>query len=444
MVIRLKNNSHKAFLLLITLLISLVFVRYTFSIDIPKLFLTLVILLVALLGNRDEILAIALCCIPLHEAVDFYISIAICTVIWTVKSFRNVKIRFPFILCLAIISWELMHFFIKGFDLRIMITSLIPFLFVAMILSSDVSDIDYVFITRTVAVGSIVVGFMLLLHCFVRANYDFALAIFNLQRLGHLSEEEILIGGAINPNALGIINVLSATALFQLRNLNRVKLLDYICIITLITLGVLTSSRTFFVCLLIMAILLLIGQKGNIKNKAKLFIILAVFAIVSLILMNIFFPTVLEYYISRFKVDDITTGRDTLMQVYHNFIISNAWVMFFGVGLAGYGDKLTHIYRVINNVPHNSIQEIIVAWGLPGLLLIATLIFVIINESKRFNNRHLLLNYIPLIIIIAKSMAGQLVTSGYTLIALVFAYLSLCQNFTLHTPNSPNKDNKTL
>jgi len=112
MVIRLKNNSHKAFLLLITLLISLVFVRYTFSIDIPKLFLTLVILLVALLGNRDEILAIALCCIPLHEAVDFYISIAICTVIWTVKSFRNVKIRFPFILCLAIISWELMHFFI--------------------------------------------------------------------------------------------------------------------------------------------------------------------------------------------------------------------------------------------------------------------------------------------------------------------------------------------
>jgi hypothetical protein len=37
-----------------------------------------------------------------------------------------------------------------------------------------------------------------------------------------------------------------------------------------------------------------------------------------------------------------------------------------------------------------------------------------------------IINYIPLIVIITKSMAGQLLTSGYSIVALAFAYLSLC------------------
>ena len=42
--------------------------------------------------------------------------------------------------------------------------------------------------------------------------------------------------------------------------------------------------------------------------------------------------------------------------------------------------------------------------------------------------RRKLINYIPLIIILFKSMAGQLLTSNYSMLALAFGYLNLVQD----------------
>jgi hypothetical protein len=50
--------------------------------------------------------------------------------------------------------------------------------------------------------------------------------------------------------------------------------------------------------------------------------------------------------------------------------------------------------------------------------------------AARWNAKISLINWIPLIIILFKSLAGQLLTSGYSMLALALAYLSLCQDFT--------------
>lgn len=438
MVIRIKKSSHLLFGFLVILLVTLLFVRYAFSVDIPKNLITCIILAIAALGSRDEILAISLCCIPMHEAVDFYIALAICAVALAIKTFRSIRIGVPVILCLAIILWELSHSFLPGFDLKLMFTSLVPFIFLAVILSADVSDVDYVFIVRSVATVAIAVNFMLLLNCIANANFDLELAFLNIQRLGVFSEDEISIGGEINPNTLGIINVLCITSLLQLNTIKQNKKIDYILIILLITFGALTSSRTFLVCLLTMIFCFAVGQKENIYKKIRLWALLALVAIVSLILLNIFFPALLEYYVGRFQVEDITTGRDGLMVDYHQFIVENTSVSLFGVGLNNLMEKVVNIYRVAWNGPHNSIQEIIVAWGVPGLMMIVMLIFVIVLKSKKYIQRKSILNYIPLIIILVKSMAGQIITSGYTLLALTFAYLSLCQDFSQNKKEDNN------
>ena len=154
--------------------------------------------------------------------------------------------------------------------------------------------------------------------------------------------------------------------------------------------------------------------------------------IVSLLLLlvtNWLFPEVISEFVDRFQVDDITTGRGDLMSDYHDYIIDHPKVMFFGIGLSDLGEKLVEIYRVSWNVPHNSIQEMIIAWGIPGLLLMALLIFVLIYESKQYSRNKTILHYAPLVILLVKSMAGQILTSGYTLLALAFAFLSLCQEF---------------
>jgi hypothetical protein len=175
--------------------------------------------------------------------------------------------------------------------------------------------------------------------------------------------------------------------------------------------------------------LLLIGQKGSTKQKIYFFVGMTGAVLIALFLMNWLFPSVLEYYIGRFQDEDITTGRDYLMIKYHSYIDSHLEVLMFGIGVTDLSYKAVNIYQITSNAPHNSIQEIVLSWGLPGLLMIVFFILIMYMESKRYGKKKILLNFIPLIIILTKSMAGQLLTSGYTMLSLVLAYLSLCQHF---------------
>lgn len=431
MTIRIKKNSYTAFGLLVALLLVLVFVRYAFSVEIPKAVLTAVLIAIAIVGNKNELMAVCLCCIPLHEAVDFYTSLALCAVIWMVKYHKSIRVGAPAVLCMSIVAWEMMHFFLAGLDIRLMITSLIPFVFLAVILSADISDVDYVFVVRALSLVSLTMGFMLILNLIVNAKFNLVLAFANMQRLGHLSEDEILNGGAIHPNSLGIINALCITGLMQLRVLKQSKKMDYVVILLLLILGALTASRTFFVCLLVMGFFLVLGEKGSTRKKLRILGALTAVLAVALLLLYIFFPSALKYYVGRFFVEDITTGRDDLMVAYHRFMMDNPWVLLFGVGLSGFGEKVIDIYRAAGNTPHNNIQEILVAWGIPGLLMMTSLIAALLLRARRFNRDTSLLSLVPLLVILVKSLAGQMISSGYTMLALVFAYLSLCQSFTV-------------
>ena len=142
------------------------------------------------------------------------------------------------------------------------------------------------------------------------------------------------------------------------------------------------------------------------------------------------FPENFEYLLSRFESDETGSGRTWIFEDYNQYMVENLWVMFWGVGLNNFQEKVMTTYNISTAVPHNGIQEIVVAWGIPGLILVTLLIAVMIAQSKKYGTRKTLLNYIPLIILISKSMAGQFITSGYTILALAFAYLSLCQDFT--------------
>jgi hypothetical protein len=57
------------------------------------------------------------------------------------------------------------------------------------------------------------------------------------------------------------------------------------------------------------------------------------------------------YFISRFFVSDITTGRNGLMAQYNEFIIKNPKVMFFGIGLQDYGNRLLNLYNAAVHLP---------------------------------------------------------------------------------------------
>lgn len=443
---RIRINKRICFYVLLALLFVLLMVRYGLQIEIPRIAVTIVILAVAAIGTNNEIFAITMSCIPLHEAVDFFYALVGCALVYLVKNYKRIRVNFSAVLILAMAVWELLHCFGESFSVRSYLGSIIPLLFLLVVMSSRCDEIDYGFVVRTMSVVTIVAAAMLLLNVIASANFNIELAIVGLRRLGHFASDaadDVIHGTAINPNTLGIICVLSLAGLLQLRLTRQNKKIDIVLMILLLTLGALTASRTYLVCLILMVLLFILGQNGTVKKKIGFILSIAIVAVVALLLLKLFFPGTFEYFVGRFNDDDITTGRDELMVAFHEFIMDNPNVLLFGIGLNNFGEKVTNIYSVSNNVPHNSIQEVVIAWGIPGLIMVTMLIIMIVIETKKYGRRKTLISYIPLLIIIVKSMAGQLITSGYTMLALSFAYLSLCQDFRV-PEKSPNQVNNSV
>ena len=426
-----QERSYLRFWVLFAALSAMIFVRYGLQIGIPRVLALVPVVVIALLGDKTELIAICMCLIPFHESLDFYYALVLVIAIYVFKNFRQIRINASFFLMLLMVLWELLHCLAGDFSPVTFVVSLLPIIALVVFLCSDFSDLDYPFVVRAVAAAAMVVCVTMLVQLLWISRFNLAAFFANLRRLGALSEQSAdrlqLSGGLVQTNSLGVICVLITATLLQLRFSGQSKRSDTYVMLTLLIFGTFTASRTFLVCLALMIFLVLMGQKGVVKKLRYLGI--AILALGFLVLLfSIFFTEQLEYYVSRFFEADITTGRDDLMVVYHRFITENMNVLFFGVGLQDYGDKLVNHYRVANNVPHNSIQEIVIAWGIPGLVLISALILLLLYQAYRKMGRRKLINYIPVIIILFKSMAGQLLTSNYSILALAFGYLNLIQD----------------
>ena len=428
------TEKHGRFYILLACLLVLLITRYGFQIDIPRIVLTAIIAIIALLGDRDEILAITMCCIPLHGAVDFHYALMACSLFFVLKYPDGFRINLVVCIVLLSIMWELLHCFTSDFLITNFLVSFSPLIFLMVILCMDVSEVDYGFVVRITAFVVAATCITLLCNLIVLADFNIASAIAGLQRLGVVDESDAMLGSAINPNTLGVICVLAATGLLQLRAAEKNIRSDILLLVVLLVFGAATSSKTFLACLLVMTLMMILGQPGAIKKKIRLILVLASLFCAALFLLKWLFPDLLVYYTKRFQKADITTGRGALFSAYHNYIFNTWKVLLFGIGIHTYGNKLTATYRIARDVPHNAVQEIIIAWGIPGLILLLFVILMFSQRSRKYSKGHTVLNYIPLIIILFKSMAGQLLTSAYSMLALSYAYLSLCQNF------QPNKE----
>jgi len=430
---RLKNNhSYRQFWLLLTLLLLMVFVRYGLQINIPRVMLLIPVAAIALQGSQTEIVALIMCLIPLHESLDFYYALLISAAVYVVKYSKRIRVNLSVVLILIMIAWELLHCFFEEFSPIAFVTSLVPLVVLAIIMCSDLAEVDYDFLIRSMSVTLLAVAGTMFVQIVWLARFNLVAALANLRRLGSMDEKSAnrleVSGGMVQMNSLGILSVLAISGILQLRNAGRRKKIDLFLTAILLIFGALSASRTFLVCLVLMILLMLFSQRnGRKKLRFLAMVILACFLF--LLVFGSLFPEQLEYYGDRFLEADITTGRDDLMVIYHRFITNNPKIMFFGVGVQDYRRRLINEYHVTSTVPHNSIQEIVVAWGLPGFMLCLMLLVMMIRISRSHTRRQILLNYIPLIIILFKSMAGQLLTSGYSMLALSYAYLSLCQNF---------------
>ena len=432
--LNLAQGDRKRFWFLLGLLFLLILTRYALQIDIPRLVFLLVIAVIVLLGDQDEIVAMCMCFIPLHESIDFFYALAIAVGVYVFRYHRRLRLGTNILLVVLVAVWELLHCFRETFSAVEFLTYIIPFLVLVVMMSSKTEELDYPFIVRAFSWAVLGTSLVMLLRVLYFSDFNFSVAVANLQRMGsdlHSNIDDVtILGGVINPNSLGVITVLAATGLMQLRSMKAGRRSDMVLMCAILVLAALGTSRTYLVCLVLMLLLLIFAERGGAKRKFRLIGTLCLAIAVAVIAMAVIFPDTLEFFINRFMVADITTGRNELMVQYQRFIVENPNVLYFGIGLQDYGNRLMSYYRVANNVPHNSLQEIVIAWGIPGLLLFAGLFFIMFRSAYRKNKHLRLINWIPLIILVFKSIAGQLLTSAYTMLALCYAYISLCTDFT--------------
>lgn len=426
------KRSHLRFGLLLGLLLTLILVRYAFQIDIPRIVLLAVIALTALLGDKNEIIALCIAFIPMHESIDFYFALVICMAVYILRYFREFRIGYAVLLVFVVCIWEALHCLQTTFDILKFLACIVPFVVLFVLTASDNENFDYPFIVRVFSISTLGIILILFLRVIYFSDFNIATALLGLERLGldvHTGIEDVTVsGGQINPNSLGVITVLAVTGLMQLRRMGKGTVADVVLMCVMILFATFSASRTYLICLALMFFLLIISEKGGPKKKIKLISFICIAIAVIVIVLLIFFPSTFEYFVNRFMVEDITTGRDDAMVVFNKFIVDNQQVMWFGIGLQEYGESTFEHYGVWNNVPHNFLQEIVIAWGIPGLIIFAVLLFNMCYQSSRRNRTISLINYIPLIIILVKSLAGQMLTSSYTMLALSFAYLSLLTN----------------
>ena len=428
------KKNHKRFFALLGLLLLCCFVRYTFQINIPQVVFLGISFLMAVTGDPDEIIAMCMCCIPLHNFFEFAFAILFGIICYVVKYGNRIRLNRSVIPVILMVLWELLHCF--GIKVNIMQFGghTVAWIMIAVLMCSSKENFDYDFIVRAFALTIVIMCITLIGKVLYVSNFDFAKIFVNMQRLGMETEEakaSLQVEGAqINPNTLGILCVLGIIGLIQLRMAGRGKAMDIFSTVAMLLFGVMTSSRTYLVCLLFMALLLLFSTKGSLIRKFRNLLIILLFAALVLLLAYLIMPNVIEYFYDRFFVSDITTGRMDILGVYNDFIISKPKICFWGIGLQNFDARVLDLCTQAWVVPHNMFQELIIAWGLPGLVLIAALWISMIVRSKKMCRKQGLLNYIPLLIIIFKSQAGQMINSSYTMLTLSLAYLSMCTNLT--------------
>ena len=170
-------------------------------------------------------------------------------------------------------------------------------------------------------------------------------------------------------NGLGMMCLFATSITCFLLSHRRInKAISLILIIEFIVTGIMTQSRAFLLGCVFLFLYLLLFYSHSIGRWLKIATTISVVASFAIILINHFYPNILTHYVERFFVDDITNGRADLLSGYFEIWLNDPISMIVGAGLHSYPEILG--IKVGGISSHNATQEVMLAWGILGLIAI--------------------------------------------------------------------------
>lgn len=193
-----------------------------------------------------------------------------------------------------------------------------------------------------------------------------------------------------DPNYYMTLIVTAITILMLLYDRKHVKLPIFLGgIASFLIIGVLTYSKTFFLCVIVLATISIGWLFVRKKQLLGCGLIIAfVILFVTLLMTSTTFSVMIVRLTSANNLDDLTTGRSEVFAAYYQTIVESIPNALFGLGLAA---------KRLGKDPHNIYLEITYYLGFIGLGVIIALVSSVISEVGKRIKRKLASRYLPLI-----------------------------------------------
>ena len=187
----------------------------------------------------------------------------------------------------------------------------------------------------------------------------------------------------------------------------------------LITCGVMTYSKTFFLMLVLLVAMYLVWQFWNKRVFRGIFMTLAIAIVGGILLFSEGSPfaVVLTRLTSAVDLGDLTTGRSDVFVEYFRAITKSIGSTLFGVGL-GAGK--------LSRDPHNLLLEITYYVGLVGLILMVVYYISLIRAiDVNLKAQNFIARYVVLIMVIVVHMTLHGLTTFPTYASFFLAAMAM-------------------
>ncbi|MEQ8235733.1 MAG: O-antigen ligase family protein [Syntrophomonadaceae bacterium] len=418
--------SERTFLLFGGLTIFLLLVRDLGYFDVSKWIFVIIAVVVFALYDLNHMAIFTCFLIPLKVGIPGSYIFAAGLVILIIKNLDWLLLSQYIWILVAIFMVELLSFIYGDFSIVDYIRFAAPLLVIALLIFNGKDKFDY----------QRMLMYFLLGVAFAEASVIWqSISVSGLEnlissgvRLGETSELLIEEGMRItfNPNGFAILCAMSISMLLVfLSRPTNYKPVWASLLVFQIFVGSLSISRSFLVLLVAITLMFLLSRVKSARDFMKSLGMIVLVLIAAYFLIDHFSPSLFPSYVARFSEADLSNKRLDITTSYFIAMEQEPDRLLLGVGLqnypAKYGQEITS---------HNGIQEVLITWGIVGLILVTIFICGIFAEGWRGVSRHhsQYLYMLPLLVLLISIQPGQFFSSNIPFYLLpVFATLRLAE-----------------
>lgn len=422
---------------------ALMAVRYLFKVDIPAAAFLLVAMIPIFLGSTSEQLAFVASCIPISIAFQYKYALLMLSVAILMKNKWRLKDGRVLIIVAIMMIWELWHAFYGYFSYVEYLRDFAELILLGVVMSMDMENLDHKLVIRSLSISVVGVCMIMLIMQMQQFGFDL-IAVFARSaasfRFGQSNMDSGRFAINFNANNLGFICNLATCGVLLLVTRREHTVWDLLMAVCSVIFAVMTMSRAAIVCLLMLFMVFLFSTEGRFHKRVLRSAGGIILVFLAVLMIQLFIPSILENLMERFQRKDVWNGRGSLMKNYWKYLMSSPMYLFFGVGMQGIFEKVSPYVPVID-VPHLGFQEVWVAWGVVGVVLMLMLLWSIVRKSGKYaGTKRAFYQFMPFALVIVFTMSGQLLTSSRALMAFTFSYVCMCIGRNkLHTVPHKNK-----